>query len=64
VIVYIPVASADLVPWNDHAAHFNFIFGNEIDTLFGFLYIHFTGKRDRDGVPKATHYDGNTPLAL
>ena len=70
-IAYVPAASADLVPWNDHAAPFNFLFGNEIDThqqslekpdgtLFGFLYIEFNGKY-KNGVPIAEHCDASTP---
>jgi hypothetical protein len=71
-IAYVPATSADLVPWNDHAAPFNFLFKNEIDshqqsllkpdgTLFGFLYIQFTGEKNRSGVPIAIHCGESTP---
>jgi hypothetical protein len=61
-------AAADLYPWRDHEAPFSFLFGNEIDThqqtrhardgsLFGFLYIRYTGTVTRDHYPVATHAD-------
>lgn len=51
--------------WNDHAAPFNFVFDNHIDThqqsrlvrnqqLRGYLYIHYTGG-EVEGVPTAHH---------
>lgn len=62
--------SADLYPWNNHAAPFTFLFGNDIDThqrtrqiehgnLFGFFYIGFTGVVTKDGYRVATHVDCN-----
>lgn len=53
--------------WRDHAAPYNFLFGNHIDThqqskvlrngqLNGFLYIVYTGE-EMDGVPAAMHGD-------
>lgn len=47
--------------WKDHAAPYDFLFGNEIDThqqtrlasdhsLAGFLYVHYTGERTSDGL--------------
>lgn len=57
------------LPWRDHAAPFDFLFGNHIDThqqsklvkgeLQGFLYITYTGEVV-DGVPVARHCDENT----
>lgn len=63
-------ATATGYPWNNHAAPFTFLFGNEIDlhqqtrltqdgSLFGFLYIHFTGVVTTDGYRVATHVDCN-----
>ena len=60
--------AADLYPWRNHAAPFNFLFGNEIDThqqsrltrdgnLFGFFYIEFTGVVTKDLYRVATHVD-------
>lgn len=57
-------------PWKNHAAPYNFLFGNDIDThqqtrleksgeLFGFFYIKFTGVVTSDGHPVATHVDCN-----
>ena len=62
--------AADIYPWNNHAAPFTFLFGNDIDThqqtrqmadgsLAGFFYIHFTGIVAKDGYPVATHVDCN-----
>jgi hypothetical protein len=62
--------AADLYPWNDHAAPFTFVFGNDIDThqqtrktrtgtLFGFFYIQFTGVVTKDRYRVATHVDCN-----
>lgn len=60
--------AATSYPWNDHAAPYDYLFGNHIDThqqsqeniddgkLGGFFYIKFTGKYE-DGVPVATHAD-------
>ena len=61
-------AATDLYPWRNHAAPFNFLFGNEIDThqqtrqtqdqnLFGFFYIQFTSVITRDRYRVATHVD-------
>lgn len=63
-------AAADLYPWRNHAAPFNFLFENEIDThqqtrqtqdrtLFGFFYIQFTGVVTKDLYRVATHVDCN-----
>jgi len=63
-------AATDLYPWRNHAAPFNFLFGNEIDThqqtrqtkdgnLFGFFYIQFTGVVTKDRYLVATHVDCN-----
>jgi hypothetical protein len=52
-------------PWNDHAAPYDYLFGNHIDThlqsqtidknkLEGFFYIQYTGNVV-DGVPEAMH---------
>ncbi len=54
-------------PWKDHAAPYNFLFGNHIDThqqsqklaggqLQGILYIRYTGETI-DGIPVAEHTD-------
>jgi hypothetical protein len=62
--------AADLYPWRDHAHPFTFQFDNEFDThqqsrqardgsLFGFLYVHFTGVVTRDRYGVATHADCN-----
>jgi hypothetical protein len=62
--------ATDLYPWRNHAAPFNFLFGNEIDThqqtrqtrernLFGFFYIQFTGIVTKDFYRVATHVDCN-----
>ncbi|WP_372527719.1 hypothetical protein [Piscinibacter sp.] len=62
--------AADLYPWRDHEAPFNFVFGNDIDThqqtrksrdgsLFGFFYVRFTGVVTKDHYPVATHVDCN-----
>lgn len=61
-------AASDLYPWRDHEAPFPFLFGNEFDThqqtratrdgsLFGFLYIRYTGVVTKDRYPVATHAD-------
>jgi hypothetical protein len=58
-------------PWQDHAAPFNFMFNNLIDThqqsmlagrdmLQGYIYIQFTGE-ERDGVPVAVRADCTDP---
>lgn len=60
--------AGDLYPWNNHAAPFTFLFGNEIDThqqtrqardgsLFGFFYIQFTGVVTKDRYRVAEHVD-------
>ena len=64
-------ANAGGYPWKDHAAPYEFIFGNHIDDhqqtqiksngeLKGFFYITFTGG-EIDGIPVAEHCDNNTP---
>jgi hypothetical protein len=63
-------ASASGLPWKDHQRPFDFTFGNHIDThqqmqvlpdgsLFGYLYISFTGESDENGIPIAQHKDCN-----
>jgi hypothetical protein len=63
-------AATDLYPWRNHAAPFNFLFENEIDShqqtrqtqgrnLFGFFYIQFTGVVTKDLYRVATHVDCN-----
>jgi hypothetical protein len=62
--------ATNLYPWNNHAAPFNFLFGNDIDghqqtrlaegNLFGFFYIKFTGATTSDGYRVATHVNCNT----
>jgi hypothetical protein len=58
-------------PWGQRAAANSFLFGNEIDThqrtqqardgsIFGFLYVRFTGAVTMDGYPVATHVDCST----
>ena len=58
-------------PWNDHAAPYSFLFGNDIDThqqtqklsdgsLTGFFYISYTGVATADDYPVATHVDCTT----
>ena len=60
-------------PWRDHAAPYDFQFGNEIDThqqtrakadgaLAGFLYVHYTGESTADGLPIARHEDCTSPM--
>ena len=54
------------LPWKSHQAPFDFVFGNHIDThqqtrpepggsLFGYVYISFTGEYTADGIPIAAH---------
>jgi hypothetical protein len=63
-------AGAAGYPWKNHAAPYDFQFGNDIDThqqtrltesgeLFGFFYIKFTGVSTSDGYPVAGHVDCN-----
>lgn len=63
-------ALAEGYGWRDHAAPWNFLFGNHIDThqqsqivgqgkLKGFFYIRFTGDVTAEGVPIAKHADCN-----
>ena len=63
-------AATDLYPWRNHAAPFNFLFGNDIDThqqtrqtkdrnLFGFFYVQFTGVVTKDRYRVATHVNCN-----
>jgi hypothetical protein len=62
--------ATDIYPWRHHAAPFNFMFGNDIDThqqtrtvtggsLFGFFYVRFTGVVTKDRYGVATHVDCN-----
>lgn len=62
----------DLYPWRQHEAPFGFMFGNDFDThqqtrqardgsLFGFLYVHFTGVTTKDRYGVATHVDCAMP---
>jgi len=55
-------------PWRNHKAHFDFVFGNMIDThqqsrfdsndvLHGYIYIHYTGEYTEDGIPIARKAD-------
>ena len=57
-------------PWKNHAAPYDFLFSNDIDThqqtrrqkdgsLFGNFYIRFNGVITSDGYPVATHADCN-----
>lgn len=61
---------AEGLPWKDHEAPFDFMFENHIDShqqiqvlpdgsLFGYLYITFTGEKNADGVPIAEHKNCN-----
>jgi hypothetical protein len=63
--------AADIYPWNDHAAPYSFLFGNNIDllqqtkqnpdgSLSGYFYISFTGVTTKDGYRVATHVDCTT----
>ncbi len=56
--------------WKNHRAPFDFTFGNHMDThqqtqilpdgsLFGYLYIAYTGEETPEGVPVARHQDCN-----
>lgn len=67
-------ALAQGIAWLDHAAPYDFLFGNHIDThqqaklmpdgeLNGALYIEFTGEHTADGYPIAKHTDCNGELA-
>jgi hypothetical protein len=60
--------AADLYPWRHHEAPFTFVFGNDFDShqqtrqardgsLFGFLYVRFTGVTTKDRYGVATHVD-------
>jgi hypothetical protein len=63
------LASADdTYPWSNHKNPFTFLFGNDIDShqqseikndgsLYGYLYIWFTGDTTSDGFKVATHVD-------
>lgn len=53
-------------PWKNHAAPYDFLFGNDFDThqqtrstqagaLAGFLYVHYTGAVTSDRLPVAHH---------
>lgn len=61
------------LPWKDHQPPFDFVFGNHIDShqqlqilpdgsLFGYLYISFTGETDENGIPFAQHKDCNKEM--
>jgi hypothetical protein len=68
--------AADYRPWKNHAAPYDFLFGNDFDThqqtrldnkgeLTGFLYITYTGAISDDGFRVATHHDCNAhPCAV
>jgi len=69
IVMWATPALAAGYPWGNHAAPFDFLFGNEIDShqqskavgaarLQGFLYIHYTGETV-NGVPVAEHTDCN-----
>lgn len=76
VLAAYPAHSADLYPWNNHAAPLNFLFGNDFDThqqtrqydgglLFGFFYVSFNGVVTKDGYRVASHADCNsTPCTV
>ncbi len=64
------VFAGSAYPWRDHAAPYDFTFGNHIDAnqqskqvgkdkLGGFLYIRYTGGETVDGVPLAKHGNCN-----
>ncbi|MDF1525270.1 MAG: hypothetical protein RRA15_03310 [bacterium] len=66
-------AMAEGVPWKDHQAPFDFLFGNHFDThqqtkpmpdgsLSGYLYVKFTGDLTPDGVPVTRHADAGDPM--
>ena len=68
VFVVSAASATEARPWADHAAPFDFEFGNHIDThqqslakndmLQGFFYITFTGDIDAgSGLPVAEHGD-------
>lgn len=61
-----PADAAKARTWMNHAAPFNYLFGNAFDnyqetqlntdgTLTGFLYVTFTGQTTSDGYPVAIH---------
>lgn len=63
--------AATSYPWSSHAAPYDFLFGNHIDThqqsklngkdqLGGFFYIKYTGN-EVNGVPEAEHGDCDKP---
>lgn len=63
-------ALAESYRWRNHAAPFDFLFGNHIDShqqskvinkgkLQGFFYIRFTGEFTEDGYPIAEHANCN-----
>lgn len=63
-----PAIATGGFPWKSHAAPFTFLFGNDFDThqqtqqlpdgsLWGFLYISYTGVVTKDGYRVATHID-------
>jgi hypothetical protein len=65
-LVINPVMAAVSADWNDHAAPFDFLFGNHIDThqqsrlvrgekLFGYYYVRYTGELTESGTAIAHH---------
>jgi len=74
ILCFLVAGSAEARSWKDHAAPFDFFFGNHIDThqqtrlnndetVFGFLYITYTGEVNDEGVRVAEHCDESTPAA-
>lgn len=71
----LPMAQAgEMIPWRNHAAPLTFLFGNDFDshqqstlrpdgTLWGALYVRYTGVVTADGYPVASHADCNAALA-
>ena len=70
MVLSLVTSAAVAAEWRNHAAPFNFAFGNEIDShqqtrqardgsLFGFFYVRLTGVVTRDKYEVATHVDCN-----
>ena len=66
----VSVSSAKGLAWKNHQSPFDFLFGNHIDShqqlqvlpdgsLFGYLYITFTGETNENGIPIAQHKNCN-----
>lgn len=66
----VSTSSGKGLPWKDHQSPFDFLFNNHIDShqqlqvlpdgsLFGYLYITFTGETNEDGIPIAQHENCN-----